>query len=107
MADVDGDDDPRDRSPCSAGPDTVPAVTDVLPRLPGAGLRSLAGIDIERSTSRPDAYIGMFVGGACSLIGIGAAFYLYMVAPGSTLRLRDRFRPIHDFLLNQSGTSTS
>jgi len=45
-----------------------------------------------------DAYIGMFVGGLCSLLGIGAAFYLYLVAPGSTLRLRDRLRPVHDFL---------
>ncbi len=45
-----------------------------------------------------DSYIGLFVGAICSLVGIGAAFYLYLVAPGATLRLRDRFRPIHDFL---------
>jgi len=51
--------------------------------------------------STTDAYIGMAVGGLCSLVGIGAAFYLYMVAPGSTLRLRDRFRGLHDFLFNR------
>ncbi|GIK76580.1 MAG: NADH-quinone oxidoreductase subunit L [Actinomycetes bacterium] len=51
--------------------------------------------------STTDAYIGMAVGGLCSLLGIGAAFYLYMVAPGSTLRLRDRFRRLHDFLFNR------
>lgn len=51
--------------------------------------------------STRDAYIGMFVGGICSFIGIGAAFYLYLVAPGSTLRLRDRLRPLHDFLANK------
>ena len=43
----------------------------------------------------------MAVGALCSLLGIGAAFYLYMVAPGSTLRLRDRFRRTHDFLVNR------
>ncbi len=48
-----------------------------------------------------DSYIGMTVGALCSLLGIGAAFYLYLVAPGSTLRLRDRFRPVHDFLENK------
>ena len=48
-----------------------------------------------------DSYIGLFVGGICSFIGIGAAFYLYIVAPGTTLRLRDRFRPVHDFLFNK------
>ena len=51
--------------------------------------------------STTDAYIGMAVGALCSLLGIGAAFYLYMVAPGSTLRLRDRFHRTHDFLVNQ------
>ncbi len=44
------------------------------------------------------AYLGMLAGGICSLLGIGAAYYLYIVAPGSTVRLRDRFRRIHDFL---------
>jgi NADH-quinone oxidoreductase subunit L len=51
--------------------------------------------------STADAYIGMVVGGLCSLLGIGAAFYLYMVAPGATLRLRDRYRSVHDFLFNR------
>ncbi len=55
----------------------------------------------HRHVSTTDAYIGMTVGGLCSLLGIGAAFYMYMVAPGSTLRLRDRFRGVHDFLFNR------
>jgi NADH-quinone oxidoreductase subunit L len=51
--------------------------------------------------STKDAYIGLFVGAVCSIIGISAAFYLYLVATGSTLRLRDRFRPVHDFLFRR------
>ena len=43
----------------------------------------------------------MAVGAALLLLGIGAAFYLYMVAPGSTLRLRDRFHRTHRFLVNR------
>jgi NADH-quinone oxidoreductase subunit L len=35
------------------------------------------------------------------VIGIAAAFYLYLVASGSTLRLRDRLRPVHDFLFHR------
>jgi NADH-quinone oxidoreductase subunit L len=53
------------------------------------------------TVSTTDAYIGLFVGALCSLIGIGAAFYMYMVAPGSTKRLRDRFGRLHDFLFNR------
>jgi NADH-quinone oxidoreductase subunit L len=51
--------------------------------------------------STKDAYIGLFVGGVCSVIGIATAFYLYLVATGSTLRLRDRMRPVHDFLFRR------
>ena len=57
--------------------------------------------------STTDAYIGMAVGGLCSLLGIGAAFYLYMVAPGSTLRLRDRFHRTPRLPRQPAGTSTS
>jgi NADH-quinone oxidoreductase subunit L len=51
--------------------------------------------------STKDAWIGLFVGAVCSIVGIAAAFYLYLVATGSTLRLRDRLRPVHDFLFRR------
>ncbi len=60
---------------------------------------SLIASTIHVSTGH--AYLGMLVGGLCSIVGIGIAFYLYIVAPGSTLRLRDRFRRVHDFLENR------
>ncbi|HEY9458588.1 MAG TPA: NADH-quinone oxidoreductase subunit L, partial [Gaiella sp.] len=78
----------------------IPGVTDVL----GGFLEPVFEASPIASTvdvSTTDAYIGMFVGGLCSLLGIGAAFYMYMVAPGSTIRLRDRFRRLHDFLFNR------
>ncbi|MCL4286510.1 MAG: NADH-quinone oxidoreductase subunit L, partial [Thermoleophilia bacterium] len=78
----------------------IPGVTDVLESfLEPVFEASPIAASVHVSTT--DAYIGMAVGGLCSLLGIGAAFYLYMVAPGSTLRLRDRFRRLHDFLFNR------
>ena len=78
----------------------IPGVTDVLESfLEPVFEASPIAASVHVSTT--DAYIGMAVGGLCSLLGIGAAFYLYMVAPGSTLRLRDRFRGLHGFLFNR------
>ncbi len=78
----------------------IPGVTDVLGHFLEPVFES-SPIASTVHVSTTDAYIGMTVGGLCSLLGIGAAFYMYMVAPGSTLRLRDRFRGVHDFLFNR------
>ncbi|HEU4802081.1 MAG TPA: NADH-quinone oxidoreductase subunit L [Solirubrobacterales bacterium] len=78
----------------------IPGVTNVLEGfLEPVFAASPIASSVHVSTT--DAYIGMTVGGLCSLLGIGAAFYMYMVAPGSTVRLRDRFRRLHDFLFNR------
>jgi len=78
----------------------IPGVTDVLESfLEPVFAASPVASAVHVSTT--DAYTGMLVGSVCSLLGIGAAFYLYMVAPGSTLRLRDRFAGIHGFLVNR------
>ena len=78
----------------------VPGVTDVIESFLEPTFESSTIAHSVDVTVR-DAYIGMFVGGLCSLLGIGIAFYLYLVAPGSTLRLRDRLRPVHDFLAHK------
>jgi NADH-quinone oxidoreductase subunit L len=78
----------------------IPGVTDVLESfLEPVFEASPIAASVHVSTT--DAYIGMAVGAICSLLGIGAAFYMYMVAPGSTLRLRDRYRRLHGFLDNR------
>jgi len=61
----------------------------------------LSPIATSVHVSTVDAWIGLGVGAICSLIGIGIAYYLYIVAPGSTLRLVERFRGIHDFLAHK------
>jgi NADH-quinone oxidoreductase subunit L len=43
----------------------------------------------------------MLAGGILSVAGIAIAYYLYIFAPGSTLRIRDRARGLHDFLFHK------
>ena len=47
------------------------------------------------------SYIGMSVGATLSILGIGLAYYLYIVAPGSTDRIRARARGIYTLLSNK------
>jgi NADH-quinone oxidoreductase subunit L len=48
-----------------------------------------------------DAWIGLAVGGALSLLGIATSYYLYVVAPGSTERLRARAHAVYAFLVHK------
>jgi NADH-quinone oxidoreductase subunit L len=46
-------------------------------------------------------WAGIAVGTVLAVAGIGLAYYLYEMRSGSTIKLRDRFRPLHDFLYNK------
>ncbi len=46
-------------------------------------------------------WVGLIVGGLISIAGIAIAYVLYMQRRGETLRLRDRMRGLHDFLLHK------
>jgi NADH-quinone oxidoreductase subunit L len=48
-----------------------------------------------------DSWIGLAVGSVLSITGIGLAYYLYIVAPGSTARILERFRGLHRLLFNK------
>jgi NADH-quinone oxidoreductase subunit L len=43
-------------------------------------------------------WVGLIVGAAIALVGIGIAYRLWVVSPGTPIRLRERFAPIHRFL---------
>jgi NADH-quinone oxidoreductase subunit L len=45
--------------------------------------------------------LALVVGGATALAGIGLAWWLYVKNPGSTARLAQRFRGLHDFLAHK------
>jgi NADH-quinone oxidoreductase subunit L len=55
--------------------------------------------DVHESTSA--AWIGLGVGGALGLLGIGIAYYLYIADPQAPARLIERARRAHSFLLHK------
>jgi NADH-quinone oxidoreductase subunit L len=56
---------------------------------------------VEQHPSQGAEWAGIAVGGALSVLGILVAYSLYMRRRGATLGLRDRVRPLHDFLFNR------
>jgi len=46
-------------------------------------------------------YLGLLLGGAISLAGIGAAAFLYLRRPGMTKWMSERYSGVHDFLANR------
>jgi NADH-quinone oxidoreductase subunit L len=48
-------------------------------------------------------WAGLAVGAVLAIAGLGLAYVLYERRSGYTLQLRDRFRPLHDFLANKWG----
>jgi NADH-quinone oxidoreductase subunit L len=49
------------------------------------------------------AWAGLLVGALLGIGGFAIAYVLYERRSGTTLQLRDRFRPLHDFLYNKWG----
>jgi NADH-quinone oxidoreductase subunit L len=47
------------------------------------------------------AWAGLAVGAVLSLLGIATSYYLYVVAPGSTARLRSRAHAVYEFLVHK------
>jgi len=48
--------------------------------------------------SASSAWVGLAIGAVISIAGIALAWYCYVARPGVTLKLRDRFSGIHNFL---------
>ena len=44
---------------------------------------------------------GLLIGGALALLGIGAAYFVYVRRPGLAGTARERLRPLHAFLVNK------
>jgi NADH-quinone oxidoreductase subunit L len=54
---------------------------------------------IEPSTSAD--WIGLVIGALIAVVGIGAAYRIWIVAPGTSKRLQERFAPVYTFLWNK------
>jgi NADH-quinone oxidoreductase subunit L len=79
----------------------IPGVTKVLEKFldPTFADSKLAGHIPAHGT----AWLGLAAGAALAVAGLGIAYVLYERRAGYTLQLRDRFRPLHDFLANKWG----
>jgi len=78
----------------------IPGVTDTLEHFLEPAFEGSDYLDAAPSDS--DETLGLVIGGAISVAGIALAWFLYLVRPATTLRLRDyRLRRVHDFLAHK------
>jgi NADH-quinone oxidoreductase subunit L len=74
----------------------IPGVDNVLEKFLEPTFADSRFADTHPSTGAE--WIGLVVGGAISIVGIGLAFLVYIREPGTATRLRERFPRLHDFL---------
>jgi NADH-quinone oxidoreductase subunit L len=77
----------------------IPGLTDTIETFLEPTFESSALAHDIPSTS--SAWLGLAVGGAISLLGIGFAYLCYVARPGTTARLQQRFAAVHSFLFNK------
>jgi NADH-quinone oxidoreductase subunit L len=74
----------------------IPGVTDVVDTFLAPTFEDSPFHDLVPSEG--SAYLGLLVGALMAALGIGLAYYLYVVAPGTTDRVRARARAAYGFL---------
>jgi NADH-quinone oxidoreductase subunit L len=77
----------------------VPGVSDVIEKF----LEPTFADSRFHDTAPSDGaeWVGLIVGGVISILAIGAAWWVYLRKPGTATRLRERFAPVHTFLVNK------
>ena len=74
----------------------IPGVTAVLEHWFEGTFEESPLFHIVPSTGT--SWFGLLIGGLISVAGISVAYYLYVLKPGTSRRLAERFRRLHDFL---------
>jgi NADH-quinone oxidoreductase subunit L len=84
-----------------AGAAGIPGTTHVLERFldPAFADSKFAG----HVPSAGSGWAGLAVGALIGIAGFAIAYVVYERRAGYTIQLRDRFRPVHDFLANKWG----
>ena len=77
----------------------IPGVDDMIEQFLEGSFEGSALFHIVPSTE--DAWIGLAIGGVISILGISLAYYCFVKNPGVTVRLAERLRPLHTFLMNK------
>jgi NADH-quinone oxidoreductase subunit L len=82
-----------------AGLIQVPGVDHVVTSFLDGTFESSALYHEEPSTA--DSWLGLAVGGSIAIAGVWLAYLCYVRRPGVTVRLAERFRGLHGFLLHK------
>ena len=77
----------------------IPGVTDVLERFLEPTFADSHYVHDHPSDS--SEYVGLLIGAAISLGGIAIAATFYLRRPGTTAKLAQRYRGVHDFLADK------
>ncbi|MGB7589013.1 MAG: NADH-quinone oxidoreductase subunit L [Solirubrobacterales bacterium] len=77
----------------------VPGVDDVIGNFLDPVFSGGVFANVTIPTS--DAYVGLAVGAAIAILGIGIAYFLYVLRPATPAMLQRRLRPLHTFLVNK------
>jgi NADH-quinone oxidoreductase subunit L len=77
----------------------VPGIDEVVHNFLEPTFAGSKFVGIEESTGA--AWLGLGIGALVSLAGIWIAYQLYVVRPGTTARLIERFRGLHGFLVRK------
>jgi NADH-quinone oxidoreductase subunit L len=78
---------------------SIPGVSDILEKF----LEPTFADSRFRDTAPTDSaeWLGLALGGAISIIGIGLAWWVYIREPGTATRVRERYARVHTFLVNK------
>jgi NADH-quinone oxidoreductase subunit L len=77
----------------------IPGVTDTLEKFLEPAFEGSHYIHDHPSESAE--HLGLVIGGVISIVGIALAWFVYVKRAGLSLQLRDRMRPVHDFLAHK------
>jgi NADH-quinone oxidoreductase subunit L len=77
----------------------IPGVDDAVTKFldPTFAGSKFAGVQVKTAP----AWVGLAIGAAIALIGIGIAYRIWVLAPATATTLRERLSPVHRFLLNK------
>jgi NADH-quinone oxidoreductase subunit L len=77
----------------------IPGVDDAVSRFLDPTFADSRFVHVQVKTG--PAWLGLIIGAAIAVVGIAIAYRIWVVAPGTSVSLRERFTPAHRFLVNK------
>jgi NADH-quinone oxidoreductase subunit L len=77
----------------------IPGIDDAVEKFLAGSFEGSALFETVVPTG--EEWVGLAIGGAIAICGIGLAYLCYVRSPGITARLTERLRPVHTFLAHK------